>query len=78
MLGNLIIELKYWSEGYEDGELDIVEEEFDKTLAALKEMRDVVLGELDGYFEHCKATNEPVYIPYWTVRKELRESTFSI
>lgn len=76
LLGHLILELKYWTSEFEDGEIQAVEDEFDRTLAAVKEMRQVLLEELDGYVEHCKVNNEPIYLPYWTVRKELREATF--
>jgi hypothetical protein len=76
LLGNLILQLKYWTTEFEDGEIELVEEEFDRTLEAVREMREVLLEELDGYFEHCKVNNEPVYLPYWTVRRELRETTF--
>ncbi len=76
LLGSLLLQLQYLSTEFNDGELDLVENEFTKTLESLIEMRGLVLEELDEYFEHCKVNNEPVYLPYWTVRKELRETTF--
>lgn len=74
MMGNLIYQLRYIQTQFEDSGLEIVDNEFDRTMEALKEMKELVLRELDEYIEHCKANNEPVYLPYWTVRKELRQA----
>ena len=42
MMGNLIYQLRYIQTQFEDSELDIVEAEFDRTMDALKEMKELV------------------------------------
>jgi hypothetical protein len=79
MLGNLVLQLKYFSEEFEgDEDLKILETEYDKVLASMREMRELLIEDLDEYFEYCKANNEPIYLPYWTVRKELHSSYSAI
>jgi hypothetical protein len=77
MLGNLLDQLNYYSDMEFDG-IEEVEADFDAVVAALKELRELLLGELDEYFADRKANNEPIYLPYWTIRKELREATFEV
>jgi hypothetical protein len=76
LIGNLVLQLQHLSEEYPDDDIEMVEDEFDKTLASLIEMKQIVLEELDEYLQHCKTTNEPVYLPYYTVHRELSTSDF--
>jgi hypothetical protein len=76
-LGNLVLELNHWDAVLlHNSDIIVAEQEFDKVLDAIKEMKQIILEELDGYFQDCKLNNEPVFLPYWTIRKELRESNF--
>jgi hypothetical protein len=77
LLGGLLDQLNYYTE-FEDSDLEPIEQEFQEVLAALRELREVLLGELDEYFANSQANNEPIYLPYWTIRKELRESNFEV
>jgi len=76
LLANLMQQLSYWAQEPSYVDEQTSELEFDRTLAAIYDMREALIEDLDGYFEHCKTNNEPIYLPYWTVRKELRQYRF--
>lgn len=81
LFGNLIEQLNHWqSIGEEDDvmDLDYVEERFIETLAAIRDMRNVLLEDLEGYLHDCKVNNVPVDLNYFRIKKQLDESTFSI
>lgn len=82
MFGNLIEELNYWHHvcEHEEGEVEFeyAEQMFTDTLAAVKEMREVLLEELSQYKLDCKDSSIPVDISYHRIQKQLEESTFSL
>ena len=76
LLGDLVQQLNAIAREFPDDEVDAIDEEFDEILEVIRRLRTEILGDLDEYFEHIKANNEPVYLPYWTVRRELQETVF--
>lgn len=82
MFGNLIEELNYWHHVCEheegDREFEYAEQMFVDTLSSVKEMREVLLEELDEYRRDCEVGNVPVDISYYRIQKQLKESTFSL
>lgn len=82
MFGNLIEELNYWHYvcDYEEGENELVyaEQMFVDTLSSVREMREILLEELDEYRRNCEVDNVPVDISYYRIQKQLKESTFSL
>jgi len=74
VLGHLLEELKCWSN--EEEGVGYADKKFDETLAAVKEMRTIVLQGLEEYFIYVKENNEPIYLPYYIVRRDLKSSTF--
>ena len=50
--------------------------DFGEIPEVIRRLRTEILGDLDEYFRDIKANNEPVYLPYWTVRRELQETVF--
>ena len=74
LLGGLIEELSFWSSLEDGGEY--AEIKFDEVLGAVREMRVVVLEELTEYEEDVRTTNEPVFLNYIRVKKELERTTF--
>ena len=73
LLGGLLEELAFWAEINESEESD---NKFDEVLSAVREMRSIILEELEGYMLHAKVYNEPVCLNYYRVKKELERSTF--
>lgn len=82
MFGNLIEELNYWHYVCENEEgeyqLEYAEQMFTDTLAAVKDMRDILIEELHEYKVNCRLHNEPIDISYHRIEKQLKESTFSL
>jgi hypothetical protein len=82
MFGNLIQELDYWRyvcEHEEDGvEFEYAEQMFIDVLSSVKEMREVLLEDLNEYRIDCKVNNTPTDLGYWRIKKQLEESTFSL
>jgi hypothetical protein len=82
MFGNLIEELNYWHYvcEHEEGEqaFEYAEQMFVDSLDAVRELREILLEELDEYRNDCKLHNEPVDISYFRIQKQLQESTFSL
>lgn len=82
MFGNLIEELNYWhyicenEEG--EQEFEYAEQMFIDSLNAVKELREILLEELDEYKMDCRATNTPIDLGYYRIQKQLKESTFSL
>jgi hypothetical protein len=74
ILGHLLEELHLWS--LEEEGVAFADKKFDETLAAVKEMKDVVLNDLEEYFRYVKANNEPTYLPYYQIRKDLLIAKF--
>ena len=81
MFGNLIEELNNWQRIGEEDDLmdsDYVEDRFIETLAAVRDMRDILLKELEEYEAACRINNEPIDLGYYRIKKQLAESTFSL
>jgi hypothetical protein len=81
MFGNLIEELNNWQRIGEEEDLmdsDYVEDRFVETLAAVRDMRNILLQELEEYIYDCKNTGTPVDLSYYRIKKQLAESTFSL
>ena len=76
LLGDLVQQLNAIAREFPDDEVDAINEEFDEILEVIRRLRTEILGDLDEYFRDSKANNEPVYLPYWTVRRELEETVF--
>lgn len=76
LLGDLVQQLNAIAREFPDDEVDAIDEEFDEILEVIRRLRIEILGDLDEYFNDIKANNEPVYLPYWTVRRELQETVF--
>lgn len=82
MFGNLIEELNYWHYvcDHEESEnaFEYAEQMFVDTLNSVKEMREILLEELDEYRRDCEIDNIPVDLSYYRIEKQLKESTFSL
>ena len=87
LFGNLVEQLNYWHQLCDGDDVDPIdhgfdqdecEEEFIKTLSAIKDMREILLGELDEYKRNCKDNNEPVDLSYHRIQVQLKESNFSL
>lgn len=76
LLGDLVQQLNAIAREFPDDEVDAIDEEFDEILEVIRRLRTEILGDLDEYFRDIKANNEPIYLPYWTVRRELEETVF--
>ncbi len=80
MFGNLVDELSYWHkciDGEEsDDSLEYCEERFQDALDACKDMRLILLEELDQYVKDCRSNNYPTDLGYWRVKAQLVETTF--
>jgi hypothetical protein len=82
MFGNLIEELNYWhyicdhEEG--DDELVYAEQMFIDALSSVREMREILLEDLNEYKMDCRANNTPIDISYHRIQKQLEESTFAL
>lgn len=74
LLGQLLEELNYL--GNEPDEIEFIDEEFDDVLAAAAELKTVVLTDLEEYFKYVKDNNEPVYLPYKIIQRDLRNAKF--
>ena len=74
LLGHLLAELQYWDG--EDMDLAFADQKYDETLAALKEMKGIVLEELEGYFLYVRTNNEPPYLPYYQIYRDLKNAKF--
>lgn len=74
ILGHLLSELEYW--GNEDFDLVIADQRFDETLTALKEIKAIVLFDLEEYFKYARDTNEPIYLPFVQIYRELKNAKF--
>jgi hypothetical protein len=81
MFGNLIEELSSWQRIGEEDDLmdaDYIEDRFVETLAAVRDMRDILLKEFEEYERTCKLDNVPIDLSYYRIHKQLKESTFSL
>lgn len=82
MFGNLIEELNYWHYicEHEEGEneFEYAEQMFVDALSSVKEMREILLEDLDEYRKHCEINSIPVDLSYYRIQKQLKESTFSL
>lgn len=82
MFGNLIEELNYWHYvcEHEEGEheFEYAEQMFQDSLNAVRDLRNILLEELDEYKNHCRANGVPIDISYHRIQKQLEESTFTI
>jgi len=82
MFGNLIEELNYWHyiTEHEENEnsFEYAEQMFTDTLAAVRDMREILLEELNEYKQNCRINHEPIDISYHRIQKQLEESTFSL
>jgi len=82
MFGNLIEELNYWHyiTEHEEGEqeFEYAEQMFVDTLDSVREMREILLEDLDEYKRNCELNSEPVDISYHRIQKQLKESSFSL
>ena len=82
MFGNLIEELNYWhyiceNEGSEH-EFEYAEQMFIETLDSVREMREILLEDLNEYRNDCKLHQIPIDLGYIRVQKQLEQSTFSL
>lgn len=82
MFGNLIEELNYWHYvcEHEEGEaqFEYAEQMFIDTLNSVREMREILLEDLNEYKQACRTDNIPVDISYHRIEKQLKESTFAL
>ena len=82
MFGNLIEELNYWHYvcEHEEGEheFEYAEQMFVDTLNSVREMREILLEELNDYRIDCEANQIPIDLGYFRIQKQLKESTFSL
>lgn len=78
IFGNLVDELGYWATESNENDIEIAEIKFDETLAAVKEMRSLLLEDLEEYERNCKLNNEPIFLSYRVIKKELEKHTFEI
>lgn len=82
MFGNLIEELNYWHYicEHEEGEheFEYAEQMFVDSLHAVRELREILLEELNEYKMDCRTTGTPIDIGYHRIQKQLQESTFSL
>lgn len=78
IFGNLVEELGYWAEEANSGGIDLAEDKFDEVLEAVKEMRGILLEDLNEYERYCKDNNEPIFLSYRVIKKELEKHTFEI
>jgi hypothetical protein len=80
MFGNLVDELKYWHKCLEDEEgddgIEYCEERFEDVLDACKEMRLLLIDEMEEYVTNCKTNNVPIDISYWRIKIQLNETCF--
>lgn len=80
MFGNLVDELKYWhtclSDEDSDDSIEYCEERFQDVLDACKEMRLLLIEELEDYVKDCNKSDIPIDISYWRIRRQLFETTF--
>lgn len=80
MFGNLVDELTYWHKclDQEEGEdsLEYCEERYTDALDACKDMRSILIEELDQYVRDCKTNDIPVDISYWRIKAQLIETDF--
>jgi hypothetical protein len=85
LFGNLIEELNHWhlccddeARYGEEDELQYCEDKFVETLEAVRDMRALLLSDLEEYVRLCKEDNEPVDLGLYRVKKQLDESTFEL
>jgi hypothetical protein len=87
MFGNLIEELNRWHYLCESDEIEMeinnttheyCEQMFIDTLSAVREMREMLLEELNEYRNDCKLNQIPIDLSYVRIEKQLKESTFSL
>ena len=82
MFGNLIEQLNYWHYicEHEEGEqeFEYAEQMFLDNLNAVKELREILLEDLNEYRRNCELHQIPVDISYYRIQKQLKESTFSL
>lgn len=82
MFGNVLEELNYWHYvcEHEEGpqEFEYAEQMFIDTLEAIRDLREVLLEDLDEYERDCKINSIPNDISYKRVQKQLKESTFAL
>lgn len=75
LFGHLLEELNYWASV--DDDIDLAEDKFKEVLSAIKEMREILLKDIEGYLNECRTTKEPINLNYVIVFKELKRATFS-
>ena len=78
IFGNLVEELGYWADESNNDGLDIAEDKFDEVLEAVQAMRQILLEDLNEYERNCKVNNEPIFLSYRVIKKELEKHTFEI
>jgi hypothetical protein len=82
MFGNLIEELNYWHNACGDEEQDenlqYCEDRFIDALEAVRDLRQALLEDLQGYLYECRSNSVPIDISYYRIKKQLEESTFEL
>lgn len=82
MFGNLVLELGKWNDACNDEagltELEYCEQMFIDCLAAVRDMRETLLEDLNEYKINCRTTETPIDISYHRIHVQLKESTFSL
>ncbi len=81
MFGNLVDELEYWNkccanEADSDIQMEYCENKFKDVLDACREVRDILMVELNEYVDNCKSNQIPISLDYWRIRKQLQEVSF--
>lgn len=76
LFSNLVEELGHWAIEFNDTQVEYAEIKFDETLEAVREMRLILLKELEDYERNCKVNNEPIFLSYRAIKKELERHTF--
>lgn len=74
ILGHLLEELNYWSE--QDEDLELADKKYEEVMAAAKEMKEVVLTDIEEYLRHAKDNNQPIYLPYVQIQRDLKKAKF--
>lgn len=82
MFGNLVEELSYWNYicDHEKGEIEFeyAEQQFVDTLAAVRDLRETLLEDLNEYKQTCRASSIPIDLSYYRIEKQLKDSTFAL
>lgn len=81
IFGNLIEDLNYWHLSCgedENDDLPYCEEKFIESLRAVRDMRAVLLEELEWYLNDCRINQVPIDLSYYRIKKQLEDSTFEL